>query len=96
MSIQTFEFDVPETADYVIAFYTDAAKNADFVLGTLTLQALEFTPTGITDATSVSKATRPQLFDLAGRQIGNGQWTMNNGQLPKGIYIENGRKRYAR
>ena len=35
ISQQKFEFDITETGDYVIAFYADAAKNADFVLGTV-------------------------------------------------------------
>ena len=31
-------------------------------------------------------------YDLSGRKIANGQWSMVNGQLPRGIYIHNGRK----
>ena len=31
-------------------------------------------------------------YDLGGRRIDNGKWKMNNGLLPKGIYIFNGRK----
>ena len=44
---QSMEFDIPETGDYVIVFYADAAKNADFVLGQATIQALSFSATGI-------------------------------------------------
>ena len=32
------------------------------------------------------------VYDLSGRQVFNGQWTMGNGQLRKGIYIKNGKK----
>ena len=30
-------------------------------------------------------------YDLSGRKV-NGQWSMVNGQLPKGIYIKDGKK----
>ena len=32
------------------------------------------------------------VYDLSGRKLVNGQWSLVNGQLPKGIYIVNGRK----
>ena len=31
-------------------------------------------------------------YDLSGRRIGDGQWKMDNGQLPRGVYIRDGRK----
>ena len=82
---QTFEFDIPETGNYVIAFYADAAKNADFVLGTMTLQAKSFDATGIThvsgDQTEVSK----YAYDLRGRRL-------SKENLKPGLYIIDGRK----
>lgn len=32
------------------------------------------------------------LYDLSGRRINNGKWTMDNGQLPRGVYIRDGKK----
>ena len=31
-------------------------------------------------------------YDLSGRRIGDGQWKMDNGQLPRGVYIRDGKK----
>ena len=31
-------------------------------------------------------------YDLSGRRIGDGQWKMENGQLPRGVYIRDGKK----
>ena len=31
-------------------------------------------------------------YDLSGRRIGDGQWKMENGQLPRGVYIREGKK----
>ena len=33
-----------------------------------------------------------QWYDLSGRRIGDGQWKMDNGQLPRGVYIRDGKK----
>ena len=32
------------------------------------------------------------VYDLSGRKVANGQWSMFNVQLKKGIYIVNGKK----
>ena len=40
-------------------------------------------------------AESPAIYDLAGRRVANatnGKWIMENGKLPKGVYIQNGRK----
>ena len=42
-------------------------------------------------ASVVNENDNENVYDLSGRRI-NGQWSMVNGQLPKGIYIVNGRK----
>lgn len=88
---QTFEFDVPETGDYVIAIYADATRHADFVLGTLTIQALSYVTAGIHEI-NVLPVKGETVYDLSGRRIDNGQWKMENGQLKRGIYVINGRK----
>ena len=88
---QTFEFDIPETGDYALSYYTDAVKNADFVLGMCTLQVKSFAETGIQD---VGQGNAPSVkdgcFDLSGRRIEESKLT--NRQLQPGLYIIGGRK----
>ena len=89
VSLQTFEFDIPETGDYVITFYADAAKNADFVLAQPILNAKTFVSTGIMDINSdsfSSSLNKKGCFDLSGRKYNE------EGQLKQGLYIINGRK----
>ena len=92
-SQHTFEFDIPETGDYVIVFYTDAAKNADFVLGQVVIQAKEFYGAGIKDFDNMTKDDLPVgekgCFDFSGRQV-------VNSKLPRGLYIIDGRKTVIR
>ena len=83
--LQSYEFDVPQTGNYVVAIYADAERNADFVLGTLNIQALTFGPTGITDVTAEQRRSSSQVYDLSGRRI-------NDAQLKSGLYIIDGRK----
>ena len=88
VALQTFEFDIPEKGDYIVVFYTDAAKNADFVLGQVSLQVIEFGTTGIKEITNSSNndLQGDRCYDLSGRKVAD------NGQLRKGIYIINGSK----
>ena len=80
---QTFEFDIPETGDYVFTIYTDAVKNADFVLGMATLQAKEFYETGIKDIDRLQETK--SCYDLSGRRL-------SKESLKPGLYIIGGRK----
>ena len=44
---------------------------------------------------SLQESTAPDntlFYDLSGRKVNNGQRRMENGQLPRGIYIHNGKK----
>ena len=97
---QSFEFDIPETGDYVLSIYTDAAKNADFVLGLATLQAVEFTTVGIRDIVGSQSVEgngacpSSGYFDLSGRKIAESE--LSNGQLKPGLYIVGGRKMVIR
>ncbi len=79
---QTFEFDIAETGDYVIVFYTDAEKNADFVLGQASIHAMSF-DTGIHDVSLDISAGSSHTYDLNGRRVE---------QPKRGIYIIDGRK----
>ena len=81
---QVFEFDITEADNYSIVFYPDAKRNADFVLGSLILQAVEFTATDIHDVMA-SQSDSSTIYDLSGRLI-------SKGNLKPGIYIIDGRK----
>ena len=85
VTLQSFEFDITKSGYYVIAFYADAARNADFVLGTTNIQAMSFDTTGITDVTKSNSPATTRIYDLSGRRVANKQ-------LKRGIYIINGRK----
>jgi poly(3-hydroxybutyrate) depolymerase len=84
---QTLEFDIPETGDYVIVFYADAARNADFVLGQVSIQAKEYFSTGIKEVENLTIDNRQTdgCYDLSGRR-------MKKENLKPGLYVINGRK----
>ena len=87
VSQQTFEFDIPKTGDYVIVIYADAAKNADFVLGQLSIQAKEFSNTGIHSIDNDLRVigNGDIWYDLGGRRL-------SDKPAQKGIYINKGVK----
>ena len=91
---QVFEFDITETGEYVIVFYADATKNADFVLGQVTIQAMEFTETGVREISlqpETDKAQRSNgIFDLNGRRIADSPAA--GAPLKHGVYLIGGRK----
>ena len=91
---QTFDFDIPVTGDYVFTVYTDAEKNADFVLGMATLQVKSFNESGIQEIVNSTADEQPYgkngCFDLSGRKIEDDK--LYNDQLKPGIYIIDGRK----
>ena len=89
VKVELFEFDIPETGDYVIAFYANAARNADFVLGQLSIQAVSYTATGIVTVSSPDTRRPSSVYDLSGRRLS--AW-----QLKRGIYIVDGRKTVIR
>ena len=85
-SLATFEFDIPETGNYVIVFYADATKNADFVLGQVNLQAKSFT-TGVVPIDNgkwIMDNEAGAWHDLQGRRVQNPR--------KGGVYILNGKK----
>ena len=88
---QTLEFEVPETGDYVVVFYAGADKNSDFVLGTVSIQAVKFTTSGIEDVNDLrmkegdSENQSSGCFDLSGRRL-------SEENLKPGLYIIGGRK----
>ncbi len=82
---QTFEFDVTEQGDYVIAIYSAASEWSDCIVGQLILTANNYSTTGI-GATfcDQEQITKDHIvYDLQGRQV----------KSPKhGLYIINGKK----
>ena len=82
---RTFMFDVPETGDYVIVFYTAAERNSDFVLGAVSIQAANFAPVGIAHVKENKKAAAPYAYDFNGRKF-------STENLKPGLYIINGQK----
>ena len=85
VNLQVFEFDITEKGDYVIVFYTDAARNADFVLGQVSIQAMSFVATGIAQIPTHNAQHPTPIYDLSGRRV-------KDGQLNRGIYIIDGKK----
>ena len=83
-----FTFNIPQTGEYVFSVYTDAVKNADFVLGMAKIQAKSFNTTGIqelNDWTDDDAPFKKGCYDLSGRQI-------SKEDLKPGLYIIDGRK----
>ena len=85
---QTFEFDIPETGDYILAFYAAASKSADFVLGSVSMQVKSFVSTGIKEIDNskiVTENSKRDIYDLQGRRV-------EKNQMNRGLYIIDGRK----
>ena len=71
-------------------FNTNGANAArefviDFGEETTGIQTIDHSPLTIDHSNGA-------VYDLQGRKVANGQWSMVNGQLKKGLYIVNGRK----
>ena len=87
---QVFEFEIAESGEYVLAFYTADAASADVVLGQCILASTGYQPTTVqtvraTDSgSSAPPSTSTAVYDLQGRHVS----THNRG----GLYIRNGRK----
>lgn len=79
---KTFTFDIPETGDYVLSFYTADQKNADFVLGMATLELKSSTDINTVEQ---STSTKKGYYDLNGRHV-------SKENLKSGIYIIDGKK----
>ena len=88
--LQVFEFDVTEKDEYMVAAYTDKVAMADGVIGQMYLQVKEFGTTDIdTKTMDEVQNTNKTVYDLQGRRVAI---KAENATLPKGIYIQNGKK----
>ena len=82
---QTFEFDIAEQDDYVIAVYSAAAEWSDCIIGQLILTANSYVATGISQPSSPTLSLTPShYYDLQGRRVGK--------PSKSGLYIRNGKK----
>ena len=85
---QTFEFDISEPGDYVIAIYAAPAQWSDCIVGQLVLTNNSYTATtavGVPLHPSPSTLhPSPSTYDLQGRRVSSPGRT--------GIYIKNGKK----
>jgi poly(3-hydroxybutyrate) depolymerase len=80
---QTFEFDITEQGNYVIALYSAEQEWSDCILGQLSLTANSYVSTAISAVPASPFLKDNELYDLQGRKVSNPQ---------HGIYIRNGRK----
>lgn len=85
---QTFEFDIEEPGNYVLAFYTADTEWADCVIGQLLLTVKEFSAVSIDEVfeKNVSMSAN-RIFDIRGRAV-----SADLESLPSGFYILDGKK----
>lgn len=81
---QTFEFDVTEQGDYVIAAYSAASGWSDCIIGQLILVADSYSATGI-NAIDNFRYETDVVYDLQGRKL-------SVTPQKSGLYIKNGKK----
>ena len=81
---QTFEFDVTEQGNYVIAVYSAASEWSDCIIGQLILSSDKNASTGINEVNSTNDNLQSDaVYDLQGRMVS---------ASTKGLYIKNGKK----
>lgn len=83
---QTFEFDIAEQGDYVLAAYSAAAEWSDCIIGQLSLTASSYVTTGvIIPAVIPAMSGDDSIYDLQGRRHSV------TAPLRPGIYVKQGR-----
>ena len=81
---QTFEFDIAEQGDYVIAVYSAASEWSDCIVGQLSLTASSYLATGINPPVTLYPSPFTPTYDLQGRRV--------ESPAKAGLYIRNGKK----
>ena len=81
---QSFEFDITEQGDYVIAVYSAASEWSDCIVGQLILTNNSYVATGIDSYNVNRNLPDNNWFDLQGRKV--------NKPSKSGLYINSGRK----
>ena len=82
---QTFEFDITEQGDYVIAIYSAASEWSDAIIGQMYIMNNSYVATGI-HTTQASQEGNERIYNLQGQNI------RSLSQQKPGIYISNGKK----
>ena len=85
---QSFEFDITEQGDYVIAIYSASSGWSDCIVGQLILTADSYLSTAIKEIHE-SPSDSSAIYDLQGRKV---SVFPTSSVIPKGIYIKNGKK----
>ena len=80
---QTFEFDITEQGDYVIALYSAASEWSDCIIGQLSLTANSYVTTSI-ETPIHNQAPNTPIYDIDGQRVIS--------PTKSGIYISNGKK----
>ena len=80
---QTFEFDIAEQGDYVIAIYSAASEWSDCIVGQLSLTASSYLTTDISQSSTLHLPPST-TYDLQGRRV--------ESPAKAGLYIRNGKK----
>lgn len=86
---QTFEFDITEQGDYVIAIYSAASEWSDCIIGQFLLTANSYVATGVSPTPTLPEA-EGVVYNLQGQRLNN------ISSQKSGIYISNGKKIYKR
>ena len=81
---QTFEFDIAEQGDYVVAVYSAASEWSDCIVGQLSLTASSYLATGISAPQYTPEDTPSTVYDLQGRRV--------DSPHKAGVYIKDGKK----
>jgi hypothetical protein len=81
---QTFEFDIAEQGDYVVAVYSAASEWSDCIVGQLSLTANSYLATGISAPQYTPEDTPSTVYDLQGRRV--------DSPHKAGVYIKDGKK----
>ena len=84
-ALQTFEFDITEQGDYVIAIYSAASEWSDAIIGQMYIMNNSYVATGI-HTTQASQEGNERIYNLQGQNI------RSLSQQKPGIYISNGKK----
>ena len=87
--LSTINYQLPTVTLRDVHFATSLGE--DHRSRATTIQLQPDTPTGIDNSEQRTENNGQSVYDLQGRKV-NGQSSMVNGQLPKGIYIIRGRK----
>ncbi len=98
---KAINFIVPESGEVSLGLVSNQSGKACMTIGYFTLTKKDFNMVDADGETVVKDIEHSPLniehssgaiYDLGGRKMVNGQWSMVNGNLPKGVYIHNGKK----